>query len=371
MSNCSNCYNGCTEIVSDRCVKYTGIDVPVLGIQTGDSLSFVEQSLITFLTSALNGTGINPIIDPQIICDLVQANLPTCGDLSLNDILSALIKSTCDLQEQIDVIAADLAILNTDYNIGCLSGVTASSDTHAVVQATINKVCALEVDLIALSLELHNQYVPINSSPGHPGVNDYIAAYLAGGSTGTTKYYNRMIPYAVVEYYGPIPGNFDATGAGIATGPWEKIYLCNGQNSTPDKRGVVGVGTTDGSMLGLTLPIATNPGSSSFNPTYTLGGSGSTSNQTVLGVLQIPGHTHIGTAIVTDPGHTHGYTTPNAEGSATGSADSHPDGPLVTRQTSSAVTGITVAVSNASTGGNGAHSNVQVGLGCYYIQYRP
>ena len=63
MSNCSNCYNGCTEIVSDRCVKYTGIDVPVLGIQTGDSLSFVEQALITFLTSTLDGTGIYPIVD--------------------------------------------------------------------------------------------------------------------------------------------------------------------------------------------------------------------------------------------------------------------------------------------------------------------
>ena len=46
MSNCTDCYNGCTEIVSDRCVKYTGIDVPVLGIQTGDTLSHVEESIM-------------------------------------------------------------------------------------------------------------------------------------------------------------------------------------------------------------------------------------------------------------------------------------------------------------------------------------
>ena len=58
MSNCNNCFNGCTEIVSDRCVKYTGIAIPSLGIQTGDTLSFVEQALSTFLLSALNGTGI-------------------------------------------------------------------------------------------------------------------------------------------------------------------------------------------------------------------------------------------------------------------------------------------------------------------------
>ena len=49
--SCSNCFNGCAEIVSDQCVKYTGVPVAVLGIQTGDSLSYVEQSLIGFLTS--------------------------------------------------------------------------------------------------------------------------------------------------------------------------------------------------------------------------------------------------------------------------------------------------------------------------------
>ena len=47
-NNCSNCYNGCVEITSDKCIKYTGVDVPILGIKNGDSLSFIEQSLITF-----------------------------------------------------------------------------------------------------------------------------------------------------------------------------------------------------------------------------------------------------------------------------------------------------------------------------------
>ena len=30
-----------------------------------------------------------------------------------------------------------------------------------------------------------------------------------------------------------------------------------------------------------------------------------------------------------------------------------------------------VSVSNAGEGGGGAHSNVQAGIGCYYIMYRP
>lgn len=373
MSNCSNCYNGCTEIVSDRCVKYTGIDVPVLGIQTGDSLSFVEQALVTFLVSTLDGTGVKINLGDIDVCVLVQKYLPTCGDLSIVDISKALIQAACDLQEQVDAIVAELAILNADYTIGCLTGVIASSDTHAIVQATINKVCTLQVDLIALALDLETNYVLIDELDG------YIAAYLASSGTGATKYYNRMIPYVVVEYYGPIPGNFDATGAGIATGPWEKIYLCNGQNSTPDKRGRVGVGTTDGSMLGLTLPIDTNPGSSPFNPTYTLGGSGSTSNQTVLGVTQIPGHTHVATVTINDPEHTHTVESPTFQFKADFASNEQVfRGDYTTLTTSSSLTGLkgtgtgqNVFVSNASTGGNGGHTNVQAGLGCYYIQYRP
>jgi microcystin-dependent protein len=371
MSNCSNCYNGCTEIVSDRCVKYTGIDVPVLGIQTGDSLSFVEQALITFLTSTLDGTGVKIDLGTTVVCNVVNKYLPTCKDLSIVDISIALIEAACDLQAQIDAIDADLAILNADYTIGCLTGVTASSDTHAIVQAVINKLCQVQVDLTALTLEVHNQYVPINSSPGHPGVNDYIAAYLSG-SSGASKYYNKMIPFAVVEYYGPIAGNFDSTGAGVPTGPWEKIYLCNGNNGTPDKRGRVGVGTTDGSMLGLTLPADTNPGSSPFNPTYTLGGVAG-SNSVVLLSTQIPSHTHTATAVSTDAGHMHIYgsfiSTQNGDQSVPGG--STPYYTPLTGTTSTSYANITTTVTVNPFGGNLPHANNQPALGCYYIQYRP
>ena len=90
--SCSNCFNGCAEIVSDQCVRYTGIDVPVLGIKTGDSLSYVEQALIEFLTSTLNGEGIKLNINPQIICEIVSKNLVTCEDLTLPNVISAIIK---------------------------------------------------------------------------------------------------------------------------------------------------------------------------------------------------------------------------------------------------------------------------------------
>jgi hypothetical protein len=371
MSTCSNCYNGCTEIVSDRCVKYTGIDVPVLGIKTGDSLSFVEQALITFLTSTLDGTGIKIDLAPTVICDLVQQYLPTCGDLTIVDISKALVQAACDLQEQVDDIDVTLATLNADYTIGCLTGVTASSDTHAIVQAVITKLCQVQVDLTALTLNLSTNY----SSNGAQ-LDAYIANYLATNVPSSNLISNRMVPYAVVEYYGPVAGNFDGTGKG--TGIWDKIYLCNGLNGTPDKRGVVGVGATNGAMLGLTMPSATNP--SLGNPTYTVGGSIIGSNNVVLSTLQMPSHTHLTTVTINDPGHIHTVEHSNDDnsqlpGNGFQSSENQISG---TNTIASNVTGLkgtgagqNVFVTNSNEGGGQAHPNYQPGLGCLYIQYRP
>src|SRR5690348_12556031 len=100
MSNCSNCYNGCTEIASDKCVKYTGVDVPVLGIVKGDSLSYVEQALITFLTATLNGSGITIEIDAEDYCNVVTQYLQECETVTALDLFKALVKAACSLQSQ-------------------------------------------------------------------------------------------------------------------------------------------------------------------------------------------------------------------------------------------------------------------------------
>ena len=359
--SCSNCYNGCTEIVSDKCVRYTGLDVPALGIQNGDSLNFVEASLIEFLTSTLNGVGIKPIVDPLIICNLVQQYLPSCGEFTLNDYITALIKAACDLQVQVDLIAADLLALNADYDVDCLTGVTSSSDTHAVLQAVITKLCDIDVELAALALDVDTNYVKLAD------LNNLIAAYLASAAPpSSTNYYNRMVPYTVVEYYGPLT-NFNSTGAGI--GDWDKIYLCNGQNGTPDKRGrvpvgaIVGVGTNP-------LNPAVDPATPT-NPNYALLGTAG-ANTVTLNLSQIPSHTH--TATVTDPGHTH---VTDFKASQADLAEPGASGILMNRDTvfnstaatTSATTGIQVV--NASVGSGSAHSNIQPVLACYYIMYIP
>ena len=375
MSNCTNCFNGC-EIVSDRCVKYTGIDIPELGIQTGDTLSHVEQSLITYLISALNGTGIKPVINNNIICNAVSKYLPTCGDITIVDISVALIKATCDLKEQIDgviidveEINAELAILNAQYTIpGCIEGTVDDESTHSVLQVLLTNFCALFDSL-------PTTYVSFNN------IDQAIEAYI-NANGGANVIANRMVPYSVVPYFGPIAGIFDSTGAGQdLTGSggqdWRKVYLCNNNNGTPDMRGWGLVGAINGVPGGTLSPTVDPAIPGSNNPNYSLYDTAG-KNQETLGPTQIPLHTHPNTISVTDTGHTHGLNgdlmryngTPVAANIKTGSPG------ITTNTTNISQTGqanITATITNAAgpTGGGLPHPNIQPVKACYFIQYRP
>lgn len=171
--SCTNCYNGCVEITADKCVKYTGLDSIPLGITSGDSLLIVEEALISNVVSFLDGTGIDITISPEDYCALVTSYLPEGTVFTAVELFRALVKAACDLQTQVTAVAADIATLNSDYTVDCLSGVTSSSDTHAIVQAIINKVCATDVDLAALALDVDTNYVKLAD------LNTLIASYQA------------------------------------------------------------------------------------------------------------------------------------------------------------------------------------------------
>ena len=377
--SCSNCFNGCTEIISDQCVRYTGINIPALNISTGDTLANVESQIITYITNLATGEGIIPVIAPEDLCDLVSGFLPGSGDITLNDVLSALTRSICSLKASVDGINSTLAVLNADYTIGCLTGVTASSDTHDVLQAAITKLCATDSALTAFILNVTTNYVKLDD------LNTLIQAYLDSISPVVLQN-SKMVPNVAYEYYGSLTG-FDVTGAG--SGQWDKVFLCNGNNGTPDKRGRVAVGTTDGSM-GATVPMnaAVDPAIvNSGNPTYTLAGTAGV-NSVILQATQIPGHTHTATATSTADPHTHfisraGNSGPNLTGSATldMQAEGSPDRFSYTLKstpgiadagiTNSVTVNVATSVSLTPTGGGLAHTNVQPGIGAYFIMYIP
>lgn len=366
--SCTNCYNGCAEIVSDQCVRYTGVDVPLLGIHNGDTLLTVENAIISFVTPFLDGSGIKPIIDPDIICDVVRQYIPTCVEcngFNLNDVLSAIIKATCNLQEQIDAIVAELAVLNAPYDSDCLV-LSPNADTHTIVQAVINKLCEVEADLAILALDVSTNYIRIDQ------INNYIAAYLNASVSDLVN--AKMIPFVALEFYGDLIGKFDASGAGI--GAWKDINLCNGNNNTPDKRGRVAVcAITDmgGGQLDPEVDPAVNP---LFNPNYVIDDNSHGVNFITLDINQIPNHAHnntVYTALTQNP-HSHGLTGGVVQfGGPYGLnyASDFAFNAKYTTDTGFADITVNTTINNAYTGGNLPHSNIQPVYPCYYIMYIP
>jgi microcystin-dependent protein len=377
MSNtCTNCYNGCAEITSDKCVKYTGVDIPDLGISNGDTLLHVEQQIISYLQTTLDGTGIFPEIPSNVICDLVQSNLPVSGPLTLNDYLTGVIETLCDLENRI--LSLENQNPNTLYDVDCLSP-SSNTDTHEVLQSVIYKVCSLSTQLADFVTYVDATYVKISD------INTYIQNYLDSQPTEQLVS-NRMVPYSIVAAAGGFNflSNFDISGAGI--GDWDRIFLCNGQNGTPDLRGRALIGVTTG-MGGGQLDTAVDP-TEPGNPNYEIGSTHG-SNSIALNGNQIPPHTHTAnaTSTVTPESHSHLTVGPNTAGTGlnnldpiepsntgggnTGYALRSSTGNPVAGKTSDQSLSVNTNVTIGNTGGGLGHPNYQPGRGVYYITYLP
>ena len=369
---CDACYNGCVETVSDQCVRYTGINYEALGVETGDNLVSVEQAIMNALVPLLTGTG--DAIGLSISCPIVDLYLPAHTP-NTQELFTATVSAICSLQAQVFTINDILTILNADYAIDCLTGVTSSSDTHAIVQAIINKLCLTVTDLAALTLDVNTNYVKLAD------LDALIAAYLASqAGGGGTQEYLKMVPYVAYEYYGSLT-NFDGTGAGLNSAGFYKVYLCNGLNGTPDRRGRVAVGAIQNvPPIGIGLDAAVNPANPG-NPNYAIFNTGGANTVTLI-TSQLPTHSHsaVGTTTVTlnDPGHFHFAGRKNDFGGASGSIGLSKNLPQDNQSTTS-TTGITITSNTANnvsigvsdTGSGAAHPNIQPVIAAYYIMYIP
>jgi microcystin-dependent protein len=355
---CSNCFNGCADIVSDQCVKYTGVDIPGLGISSGDSLLTVENQIINKILELMTGEGTIPVIEPTDLCPLVSSFLPVSGPITLNDVISALFRSVCALDARLNIVEDSLASLNANYVISCLSGVTVDSDTHAILQATIDKLCIVDTDVTLLAADLATNYVLISE------IDNYIAAYIAS-IPSSSLYNSRMVPYTAVPYFGSTVGFFDITGAGI--GDWADIYLCNGQNSTPDLRGRALVGNT--TMGNTPFNPIVDPGIAG-NPTYTQNSTFGANQVPLDNISQLPPHSHTATAIVSPDPHTHTFAnTKLAIPKYEAGNDYYPAEIDSTGTTGG--TSLSVAVTVGTTGAGTPHLNIQPVWATNYIIYIP
>ena len=362
--SCESCYNGCVQTVSDECVRYTGINYAALGVETGDNLVSVEQAIMNALVPLLSGEG--DAIALNISCPIVDLYLPAHTP-NTQELFTATVSAICSLQAQVFTIDDILTILNADYAIGCLTGVTASSDTHAIVQAIINKLCLTVTDLAALTLDVDTNYVKLAD------LDALIAAYLASQSGGgSNQQYLKMVPYVAYEYYGSLT-NFDGPGAGLNSAGFYKVYLCNGLNGTPDRRGRVGVGAIQ-NVPGGPLDAAVNPANIG-NPNYAIFNTAGANTVTLI-ASQMPSHSHgataTSTASITPNPHSHTISYLN-KGGGDGSnvIGSQVSSNVKTTSSVNLSVAVTTSVTNANTGGGAAHANIQPVIAAYYIMYIP
>jgi len=216
-------------------------------------------------------------------------------------------------------------------------------------------------------------------------INTYIQNYLINLAS-FDKMYTKMVPYVIYPFY-PTPtilNLFSKTGAG--SGIWDKVYFCNGLNTTPDLRGRSLIGVVSAMRSGsytLEVDIATPS-----NKDYALSDTNG-HNLVALKTTEVGTHTHVATVSIKDPGH---LTSINyrqddqAVLKGTG-ADSYPifsinevpagyDGKGFNENTSTVLdkTGLddsNVVVTNAYTPVADGHDNVHPVYAVYYIIYLP
>lgn len=354
--SCKDCLQNCAEIISDQCVEYTG---PSLGapfnVCEGDQLSIFEANIVAVIQSLLSGTNVVPIDITQ--CTWFQQLFGTQA-ITANNILQTLVTGECNLNAAIVALQAQIGSNQNGVVIdtACLTGLPNNPTTSQILQAVITLLCTINTTVTAIPAT----YVKLSDLTTL--VTPIVNSVINGGST--VQYSTRLVPFTAMSYFGPL-SNFDNSGVGIPSLGFNRIFICNGQNGTPDMRGRVPVGAIR-SIPGPALDPQVDPAVDPNNPNWAQGDRSGT-NTVTLSVPQMPSHNHP----LNDPGHSH---TGSVFVDLNKSGGSNPDLALrdlgtgnSTFTTGSSVTGVTIG----QTGGNQPHPNIQPSISGVWIMYIP
>lgn len=346
---CQDCLINCPEIISDRCIQYTGPEIPLLGVCPGDTLYEFEVAIANELTSILDGTGIEPT-NVTISCPFLTQILAGASP-TLSNVLQMLISASCTLKSLIDSI--NTIISNPVFNTACLTGLPANPTRDDILQATINMVCAIKTTVDAIPATY------VKNSDLTTLVTNIVNTINGGNQTVVNQ---KLIPYAAMPYFGPL-SNFDGSGAGLPAMGFDKVYICNGQNGTPDLRGRTVVGAVRGVPGSLPLDTAVDPNASTYNPNLGLNDKyGACFHQ--LTVDELPTHAHG----YSDPGHKHQsryrHHMAVQSGSSTPCWAGNDD---IWTDTTTQFTNLSMG----SVGSNFNHNNMQPSIAAWWIMYIP
>lgn len=356
---CPTCLDNCDPLVTDKCTKYTGPTIDILGVCNGMSLFEVEAIILAKLQSVTDTTTVS-YSTLTTTCSFIVSLLSTrTQPLTLQQFAEMVLDGFCRIDARLtNVTPTPFSFITT-----CLTGDVSSRDK--ILQATINKSCSLDGRITTIEGDFVKQSdlcAQITAClPSIPPV-----------TPTSTQYNTRMVPGVVYPYIGSI-SNFDNTGKGLSSAGFDKIYLVNGVNGTTDWRGRSPIGAIR-NVPGGTLDNAVDP-SISVNTPYNYSLNDKLGKSSVaLALSESPSHSHT----LNDPGHRHKISGGSA-GTGSYLSTSHADGGNLgysfansptdpnAFDSSLATTNITIG----STGGSAAHTNLHPVVACLYIIYIP
>jgi microcystin-dependent protein len=347
--SCENCLQNCGDsLTTDKCVKYTGPDVPILGICTGDSLFQVEEILIDALIGVTSGTSIT-LSDLTLDCALITTLLDG-KDKTVANLVQVLVTASCQTKGELDALYAQV---NAPFSISgaCLTLPT-NPTRDQVLQAIATKLCSTSDAVNAIAAD----YVKASQ------LCSLVNSCISGGATG--QEYLKMPKYVALPYHGPLTV-FDAGGAGIAAQGYDKVYICAGQSvgtfTLPDYRGRSPIGANT-NVPGGAMDSDVDP-SLAANAGYSIvAGTKKGEYAHTLVVAENAAHTHS----VNDPGHTHSYIKGNVSSHPTGNATN-----AIRDQVSDTTTSSTTGITINSSGGSQPHNTVHPSIGTTFIMHVP
>lgn len=293
--------------ISSNCVTWQGKPIPVLGICTGDPLTFVELKIIEKITEILDKED-KSLEDFNVNTCPALRDILGAKDPDLGNLIQTLWTDGCTLRDLIkkvdDKVNNQINKPLYPFDKKCTTPVQIGStlDTEAYVQGVINQVCALQakVDSIAPSVEtiikdtVGNILANMITSLGNWGIQK-----TGSGADIKFNFLALAPPFSAMAYIGPI-SNFDGQGKGVIGTPYEGWLFINGLNGLPDARGRALIASING-VPGGPMDTAVDP-SRPENPGVNYSpGDKFGSSYVSLAVSNIPSHSHA----VNDPGHTH------------------------------------------------------------------
>lgn len=362
---CKDCFTNCAVPTTDRCVEYTGPDVPILGICTGDQLSVVEAKVFDALLAAMNGTGIT-FDDLTIDCEFITEILDG-EDENLANMIQALVTAVCQNKTSITNLETTV---NAPFTVdaSCLTLPT-SPTRDDVLKAAVAKVCEVSTSISTVITDY------VKASELCDSVQACLTAIDDGNGDTVVQEFSKMPKNVPMAYVGPMTV-FDGTGKGLEASGYNKVYICNGNNGTPDLRGYSLIGANT-NVVGPTLDVAVDP-AQAINAGYSIVvGTKKGAYAETLTSLQFPPHSHSATTTPhshltvgtgSDTALTSNTSIKNAL--STGGNLGYGLGGTATASIGrTSDTTVTVAV--ASTGGGQPHNNLHPSYGVVYIIYLP